>query len=130
MRKYWPADLHVIGKDICAFTPFTGRPFLMSAGLPLPKRVFGHGFPVHRGEKMRNRSAMSSRRENSFGICVDQVRYFFLREVPFGQDGNYSHEAIIAGSMPILPMISGISLSARFRWLPRTAVQECRHSAP
>ena len=70
--------------------------FLMSAGLPVPKRVFGHGFLFNRGEKMSKSvgnviapDALVAR----YG--VDPLRYFFLREVPFGQDGNYSHEAII-----------------------------------
>ncbi|MDP4822538.1 MAG: methionine--tRNA ligase [Aestuariivirgaceae bacterium] len=94
--KYWPADLHVIGKDIVRFHAVYWPAFLMSAGLPLPKRVFGHGFLFNRGEKMSksvgNVISPASLIE-TYG--VDQVRYFFLREVPFGQDGNYSHEAII-----------------------------------
>ena len=94
--KYWPADLHVIGKDIVRFHAVYWPAFLMSAGLPLPKRVYGHGFLFNRGEKMSksvgNVISPASLIE-TYG--VDQVRYFFLREVPFGQDGNYSHEAII-----------------------------------
>ncbi len=70
--------------------------FLMSAGLPLPKRVFGHGFLFNRGEKM---SKSVGNVIDPFSLAdtygVDQLRYFFMREVPFGQDGNYSHEAII-----------------------------------
>jgi methionyl-tRNA synthetase len=70
--------------------------FLMSAGLPLPKRVFGHGFLFNRGEKM---SKSVGNVIDPFSLAdaygVDQLRYFFLREVPFGQDGNYSHEAIV-----------------------------------
>jgi methionyl-tRNA synthetase len=95
-EKYWPADLHVIGKDIVRFHTIYWPAFLMSADLPLPKRVFGHGFLFNRGEKMSKSvgnvidpAAMVDR----YG--VDQVRYFFLREVPFGQDGNYGHEAIV-----------------------------------
>src|SRR5438132_12287964 len=69
----------------------------MSAGLPLPKRVFGHGFLFNRGEKMsKSVGNVISPAELVARYGVDQVRYFFLREVPFGQDGNYSHEAIIA----------------------------------
>jgi methionyl-tRNA synthetase len=68
----------------------------MSAGLPLPKRVFGHGFLFNRGEKM---SKSVGNVIDPFTLAahygVDQLRYFFLREVPFGQDGNYSHEAIV-----------------------------------
>ena len=97
MRKYWPADLHVIGKDIVRFHAVYWPAFLMSAGLPLPKRVFGHGFLFNRGEKMsKSIGNVISPGELVAEYGVDQVRYFFLREVPFGQDGNYSHEAIIA----------------------------------
>jgi methionyl-tRNA synthetase len=97
LRKYWPADLHVIGKDIVRFHTVYWPAFLMSAGLPLPKRVFAHGFLFNRGEKMsKSVGNVISPGELVATYGVDQVRYFFLREVPFGQDGNYSHEAIIA----------------------------------
>ncbi len=93
---FWPADLHVIGKDIVRFHAIYWPAFLMSAGLPLPKRVFGHGFLFNRGEKM---SKSVGNVIDPFTLAdhygVDQLRYFFLREVPFGQDGNYSHEAIV-----------------------------------
>ena len=94
--KYWPADVHVIGKDITRFHAIYWPAFLMSAGIPLPKRVFSHGFLFNRGEKMSksvgNVIDPFSMVEN-YGL--DQVRYFLLREVPFGQDGSYSHEAIV-----------------------------------
>ncbi|MFD2237770.1 methionine--tRNA ligase [Aureimonas populi] len=94
---FWPADLHVIGKDIVRFHTIYWPAFLMSAGIDLPKRVFVHGFLFNRGEKM----------SKSVGNVIDPLalveaygldpfRYFLLREVPFGQDGNYSHEAIVA----------------------------------
>ena len=96
-RRWWPADLHMIGKDIVRFHAVYWPAFLMSAGLPLPKRVFGHGFLFNRGEKM---SKSVGNVVDPFDIVerygLDQVRYFFLREVPFGQDGSYSHEAIVA----------------------------------
>jgi methionyl-tRNA synthetase len=92
----WPADVHIIGKDIVRFHAVYWPAFLMSAGLPLPKRVFGHGFLLNRGEKM---SKSVGNVMDPFTLAdaygVDQLRYFFLREVPFGQDGNYSHEAIV-----------------------------------
>ncbi len=95
-RKWWPADLHVIGKDIVRFHAVYWPAFLMSAGLDLPKRVFAHGFLFNRGEKM---SKSVGNVVDPFAIAdhygVDQMRYFFLREVPFGQDGNYSHDAIV-----------------------------------
>jgi len=95
-RRYWPADLHVIGKDIVRFHAVYWPAFLMSAGLQPPKRVHGHGFLFNRGEKM---SKSVGNVVDPFSLAdaygVDAIRYFFLREVPFGQDGSYSHEAII-----------------------------------
>jgi methionyl-tRNA synthetase len=94
-KKFWPADLHVIGKDIVRFHAVYWPAFLMSAGLAVPKRIFSHGFLFNRGEKM---SKSVGNVIDPFSLAdtygVDQLRYFFLREVPFGQDGNYSHEAI------------------------------------
>ncbi len=94
--RYWPADVHVIGKDITRFHAVYWPAFLMSAGLALPKRVFGHGFVLNRGEKMsKSIGNVLDPFDLVKGYGLDQVRYFFLREVPFGQDGNYSHEAIV-----------------------------------
>ena len=95
--RYWPADVHIIGKDIIRFHAVYWPAFLMSAGIALPKRVFAHGFLFSRGEKM---SKSVGNVVDPFNLAdqygVDQMRYFFLREVPFGQDGNYNHEAIVA----------------------------------
>jgi len=95
-RRYWPADLHVIGKDIVRFHAVYWPAFLMSAGVEVPRRVFSHGFLFNRGEKM---SKSVGNVIDPFALAdaygVDQLRYFLLREVPFGQDGSYSHEAII-----------------------------------
>ncbi|MBO0344449.1 methionine--tRNA ligase [Roseibium limicola] len=92
----WPADAHIIGKDIIRFHAVYWPAFLMSAGLPLPKRVFAHGFLFNKGEKM---SKSVGNVIDPFNLIetygLDQTRYFFLREVPFGKDGNYSHEAIV-----------------------------------
>ncbi|PSO31718.1 methionine--tRNA ligase [Bradyrhizobium sp. MOS002] len=94
---YWPADVHIIGKDIIRFHAVYWPAFLLSAGIPLPKRVYAHGFLFSRGEKM---SKSVGNVVDPFNLAdqygVDQMRYFFLREVPFGQDGNYNHEAIVA----------------------------------
>ncbi len=94
-KHYWPADLHVIGKDIVRFHAVYWPAFLMSAGLPLPKRVFGHGFLLVKGDKM---SKSLGNVLDPFALVkeygVDPFRYFFLREVVFGQDGSYSEEAI------------------------------------
>ena len=95
-RKYWPADLHVIGKDIVRFHAVYWPAFLMSAGIDVPRRIFSHGFLFNRGEKM---SKSVGNVIDPFALAdaygVDPLRYFLLREVPFGQDGNYSHEAIV-----------------------------------
>jgi methionyl-tRNA synthetase len=95
-KKYWPAALHVIGKDIVRFHAVYWPAFLMSAGLDVQRRIFSHGFLFNRGEKM---SKSVGNVIDPFALAdaygVDPLRYFFLREVPFGQDGNYSHEAIV-----------------------------------
>ena len=95
-KLYWPADVHLIGKDVVRFHAVYWPAFLMSAGIALPKQVYGHGFLLSRGEKMSKSvgnvvdpMALAER----FG--VDALRYFLLREVTFGQDGTYSAEAIV-----------------------------------
>ncbi|WP_336489212.1 methionine--tRNA ligase [Methylobacterium nigriterrae] len=94
--RHWPVDLHVIGKDIVRFHAVYWPAFLMSAGLPLPRRVFGHGFLLSKGEKMsKSLGNVVDPMDLITTYGVDQLRYFVLREVPFGGDGNYSHEAII-----------------------------------
>ena len=94
--RFWPADVHLIGKDVVRFHAVYWPAFLMSAGIALPKQVYGHGFMLVRGEKMSKSVgnvvdplALADR----FG--VDALRYFLLREVTFGQDGSYSAEAIV-----------------------------------
>ena len=92
----WPADLHIIGKDIVRFHAVYWPAFLMSARLELPKQVFGHGFLLNRGEKMsKSVGNVVDPMEMAKLYGVDQLRYFLLREVSFGQDGSYSHEAIV-----------------------------------
>jgi methionyl-tRNA synthetase len=95
-RRYWPAEVHLIGKDVVRFHAVYWPAFLMSAGIALPKQVYGHGFLLSRGEKMSKSvgnvvdpMVLAER----FG--VDALRYFLLREVTFGQDGSYSAEAIV-----------------------------------
>ncbi|WP_295562099.1 methionine--tRNA ligase [uncultured Sphingomonas sp.] len=96
MARFWPADLHLIGKDITRFHTVYWPAFLMSANLPLPKQVFAHGFVLHRGEKMsKSVGNVVSPDELTDAFGVDAVRYFLLREVSFGQDGSYSAEAIV-----------------------------------
>ncbi|MBA4748579.1 MAG: methionine--tRNA ligase [Sphingopyxis sp.] len=94
--RFWPADAHIIGKDIVRFHAVYWPAFLMSAGLPLPKQIFGHGFLLSRGEKMsKSLGNVVDPMELAELFGVDQLRYFLLREVSFGQDGSYSAEAIV-----------------------------------
>jgi methionyl-tRNA synthetase len=96
-RRYWPADVHLIGKDVVRFHAVYWPAFLMSAGIELPRQVYGHGFLLSRGEKMSKSVGNvvdPMVLADKFG--VDALRYFLLREVPFGQDGSYSAEAIVA----------------------------------
>lgn len=96
MAKYWPASLHLIGKDIVRFHTVYWPAFLMSAGLPLPGQVFGHGFLLARGEKMsKSVGNVVDPIELAQAFGVDALRYFLLREVSFGNDGSYSEEAIV-----------------------------------
>jgi methionyl-tRNA synthetase len=95
-ERFWPADVHIIGKDIVRFHAVYWPAFLMSAGIELPRQVFGHGFLLNRGEKMSKSVGNvvdPLALVEAFG--VDQLRYFLLREVTFGQDGSYSIEAIV-----------------------------------
>ena len=95
-RRYWPADLHMVGKDILRFHAVYWPAFLMAAGLEPPRRVFAHGWWTNEGQKI----------SKSLGNVIDPlalverygldpVRYFLLREVPFGSDGDFSHRAMV-----------------------------------
>ncbi len=94
--RFWPADLHVIGKDISRFHCIFWPAFLMSAGLELPRRVMIHGFLNNNGEKMsKSLGNVVGPAEWVEHYGLDAVRYFLLREFPFGADGSYSHEAVV-----------------------------------
>ncbi|MGB4101146.1 MAG: methionine--tRNA ligase [Alphaproteobacteria bacterium] len=93
---YWPCDVHMIGKDIIRFHAVYWPAFLMAAGLPLPKCVFAHGFIYNRGEKMsKSVGNVITPEELATRYGVDQVRYFLMREIAYGQDGNISHETLV-----------------------------------
>jgi methionyl-tRNA synthetase len=94
--KFWPASAHVIGKDITRFHAIYWPAFLMSAKLALPRHIVVHGFLFNRGEKMsKSVGNVIDPLALAGHYGADQLRYFLLREVPFGQDGTYSHEAIV-----------------------------------
>ncbi len=96
LARYWPADIHLIGKDIVRFHTVYWPAFLMSAKIALPKQVFGHGFLLNRGEKM---SKSVGNVVDPMALAeyygVDALRYFLLRDVSFGNDGTFSDEAIV-----------------------------------
>ncbi|MEO6395008.1 MAG: methionine--tRNA ligase [Devosia sp.] len=95
-QRYWPADLHVIGKDIIRFHTVYWPAFLMSAGLPLPKRVFAHGFLTSEGKKM---SKSLGNVVDPFGLAdefgADPIRWYCLREISWGQDGDWGREKFV-----------------------------------
>ena len=97
MAKFWPANLHLIGKDIVRFHAVYWPAFLMSADLPLPKQVFGHGFLLARDGAKMSKSAGNVVDPMALAerYGVDAFRYFMLREVSFGSDGTWSEEAIV-----------------------------------
>ncbi|MCH1568685.1 MAG: methionine--tRNA ligase [Alphaproteobacteria bacterium] len=93
---FWPCSLHVIGKDITRFHTVYWPAFLMAADLPVPKQVFAHGFLTVKGEKMsKSLGNVLDPMVLAEHYGVDALRYFFLREVPFGRDGSFSDEAIV-----------------------------------
>jgi methionyl-tRNA synthetase len=96
MGDFWPASLHLIGKDIVRFHTIYWPAFLMSANLPLPRKVFGHGFLLNRGQKeSKSLGNVTDPLALADQFGVDALRYFLMREVAFGQDGSYSPEAIV-----------------------------------
>lgn len=95
-EKFWPADLHLIGKDIVRFHTVYWPAFLMSANLPLPKKVFGHGFLLNRGQKeSKSLGNVTDPGELIDRFGKDSLRYFLMAEVTFGQDGSYSAQALV-----------------------------------
>ena len=94
---FWPADLHVVGKDILRFHTVYWHAFLMAAGLEPPRRVFAHGWWTVEGEKMSKSLGNGIPPDILVGrYGVDPARYFLLRELPFGNDGDFSHRAVIS----------------------------------
>ena len=95
-RRYWPANLHIVGKEIVRFHTIIWPIMLMALDLPLPDKVFGHGWLVINGGKIsKSLGNYKDPREYIDAYGVDAVRYFVLREVPFGSDGNFSEEALV-----------------------------------
>ena len=95
-KTYWPANLHMVGKDILRFHAVYWPAFLLSSGLPAPERIFAHGWWTNEGQKI---SKSIGNVINPFELVerygLDPVRYFLMREVPFGNDGDFSHQAMV-----------------------------------
>ncbi len=95
-QKYWPADVHIVGKEIVRFHTIIWPIILMALDLPLPHKVFGHGWLIIEGNKIsKSLGNYKDPRDYIAKYGVDAVRYFLLREIPFGNDGNFSEEALI-----------------------------------
>ena len=95
-KKYWPADVHVVGKEIVRFHTIIWPAMLMALNLPLPKQVFGHGWLIIDGGKMsKSKGNVVDPKVLVDRYGVDSIRYFLLREIAFGQDGNFTNEALI-----------------------------------
>ncbi len=95
-KKYWPADVHVVGKEIVRFHTIIWPAMLMALELPLPKKIFGHGWLIIDGGKMsKSKGNVVDPKELAERYGVDALRYFLLREIAFGQDGNFTNEALI-----------------------------------
>ncbi|MCQ2451788.1 MAG: methionine--tRNA ligase [Oscillospiraceae bacterium] len=96
-EKYWPADVHIVGKEIVRFHSIIWPAMLMSMEMPLPKKVFGHGWLVLNGEKMsKSRGNIVDPYQLAERYGVDALRFFLLRTFPFGSDGNFSNELLIS----------------------------------
>ncbi len=107
-KKYWPADVHIVGKEIVRFHTIIWPIILMALDLPLPKKVFGHGWLIIDGNKIsKSLGNYKDPREYIDAYGVDAVRYFSLREIPFGNDGNFSESALIARTNSDLANIWG-----------------------
>ena len=107
-NKFWPADLHIVGKEIVRFHTIIWPIMLMALDLPLPKQVFGHGWLVINGGKIsKSLGNYKDPREYIKDYGVDAVRYYALREVPFGSDGNFSEELLITRTNADLANVLG-----------------------
>ena len=107
-KRYWPATLHIVGKEIVRFHTIIWPIMLMALDLPLPKKVFGHGWLVINGGKIsKSLGNYKDPREYIDSYGVDAVRYFVLREVPFGSDGSFSEDALISRTNGDLANILG-----------------------
>ena len=95
-EKLWPADVHIIGKEILRFHAVYWPAFLMAAELPLPKRIYAHGWLIFQGGKMsKSKGNIVRALPIDKVVGIEGLRYYLLREIVFGQDGNFSSEALI-----------------------------------
>ncbi len=95
-EKLWPADVHLVGKEILRFHAVYWPAFLMAAGLPLPKRIYAHGWLIFQGGKMsKSKGNIVRARPIDKVVGIEGLRYYLLRDIVFGQDGNFSFDALV-----------------------------------
>ena len=95
-EKLWPADLHLVGKEILRFHAVYWPAFLMAAGLPLPKQIYAHGWLIFQGDKMsKSKGNIVRAKPIDQVVGIEGLRYYLLRDIVFGQDGNFSSEALV-----------------------------------
>ncbi len=125
-EKFWPADVHFVGKEIVRFHSIIWPAILMALGLPLPKKVYGHGWLLLDGGKMsKSKGNVVDPYLLAERYGVDALRYFLLREFPFGTDGNFSNECSSTPSTSILPTTSATSSPARPPWSRSISAARC-----
>ena len=128
--KFWPADVHFVGKEIVRFHSIIWPAILMALDLPLPKHVYGHGWLLLDGGKMsKSKGNVVDPYVLAERYGVDALRYFLLREFPFGSDGNFSNEALINRINIDLATTWATCCPARSRWWRNTSAAPCPLSA-
>lgn len=122
-EKYWPADLHLVGKEIFRFHTIIWPIMLIALGLPLPKKVYGHGWLTMGGDKIsKSKGNFKDPRLFIEDYGVDTIRYFLLSEVPFGSDGNFSELLMVERRNSDLCNVLGNLVNRTIQWLINTLV--------
>jgi len=139
--RYWPADVHLVGKEIVRFHAVIWPIVLHAAGIPVPKQTFAHGWLTFGGQKFSKSLGtvidpvalsreIAAESGAEFDVAVDALRYFLLREIPFGADGDFSKQALITGSTPIWPTTTATCSTERCPSSSDTSRDGSRRAAP